>query len=444
MMLFPPCINDWLPEDHPVHFVSEVVENFDLSKIYKSYRETRGMPPYEPKMMVKVLIYSITKGILSSRKIERALYEDVGLRVLSGDQQPDHWTISEFRRRHLDALGEIFIQTVKLADKAGLLKLNHVSADGTKIKANASKHSAMSYARMEKEEKRLRDEIDKILEQMEKNDIAENKLYGNRRGDELPEELATKEKRKAAIEKAMAELEEEAIEKLKKDQEKKKKDAEKKGKAYKSRKKVSDTKPKPKDQRNFTDCESRIMKNSDKAFIQGYNAQATVDAETHIIVSADVTNQANDSPHLTSQIEEVIKNTGRKPKESSADAGYYSDDNLEFLDEKEIDPYIPPDKIKHNEWREQASPVGRLPKEISDKDLMRRKLRTKKGREKYKLRQTSIEPVFGFIKEQFGLRQFLLRGLQKVRWMWRFTCAVHNLMKIFRAKARQSTKTAIV
>ncbi len=169
-----------------------------------------------------------------------------------------------------------------------------------------------------------------------------------------------------------------------------------------------------------------------------------VDAETHIIVSADVTNQANDSPHLSSQIEQVIENTGRKPLESSADAGYYSDDNVEFLKCKEIEPYIPPDKIKHSEWREQKSPVGRLPKNICDKDLMRKKLRTIKGRKRYKLRQTSLEPVFGFIKEQFGLRQFLLRGLQKVRSMWRFTCAVHNLLKIFRAKARQGMETVMV
>lgn len=444
MMIFPPCINDWLPDDHPVHFISEVVEKLDLSAIYNSYRETRGKPPYEPKMMVKVLIYSMTKGLLSSRKIEKALYEDVGLRVLSANQQPDHWTISEFRRRHLDALGGLLVQTIQLADKAGLVKLNHVATDGTKIKASASKHSAMSYARMEKEEKRLREEIEKILEQMEENDIAENELYGKQRGDELPEELATKEKRKAAIEKAKAELEAEAQEKLKKDQEKKKKDAKKKGKTYKPRKKESKAKPKPKDQRNFTDPESRIMINSDKAFIQGYNAQATVVAQTHIIVSADVTNQASDAPHLSSQVEQVISNTGRNPVEFSADAGYYSDDNVKFLEGIGIEPYIPPDKIKHSEWREQKSPRGRIPKDISLTNLMRRKLRTIKGRNRYKLRQISIEPVFGFVKEQLDLRQFLLRGLQKVRSMWRYTCAVHNILKIFRAEVVKGREVTMV
>lgn len=193
-----------------MHFINEVVEQLDLSEIYCKYRELRGNPPYEPRMMVKVLVYAMSKGIHSSRKIERALYEDVGMRMLSADQQPDHWTISEFRRRHLRALGDILIQTVRLADKAGLVKLNHISTDGTKVKANASKHSAMSYARMEKEKKRLREEVDRILEEMERTDQAEDEMYGDSRGYELPEELSTREKRIKAIRKAMAELEAES------------------------------------------------------------------------------------------------------------------------------------------------------------------------------------------------------------------------------------------
>ena len=436
IVMFPPCINDWLPKGHPVHFINEVVEQLNLSEVYRGYRELRGSPPYEPRMLVKVLIYAMSKGIQSSRKIERALYEDVGMRLLSGNQQPDHWTISEFRRRHLKALGEIFVQTVRLADKAGLVRLNHTSTDGTKIKANASKHSAMSYSHMEREEKRLREEVDRILEQMERADQAEDEMYGDARGYELPEELSTRQKRLEAIRKAMAELEAEAREKMGQEQAKRDKEAQKKGKNYEPRKDANEAKPDPKAQRNFTDPESRIMKNSDKAFIQGYNAQATVDAETHIIVAADLSNQASDCPHLKGQIEQVLENTGRHPKEASADAGYYSDGNIAFLEEQGIDPYVPPDKVKHSEWRAQKPPRGRIPKGATPKDLMRRKLRTKKGRKRYKLRQTSVEPVFGFVKQELGLRQFLLRGQEKVRSIWRFTCAVHNIMKIFRATMR--------
>jgi len=436
ILLFPPSPNDWLPEDHPAHFINEVVDQLDLSAIYNNYSELRGKPPYHPLMMVKIWIYAASKGILSSRKIEKALYEDVAFRFLSGNQQPDHWVISEFRRRHHQALGDIFVQTVHLAQKAGLIKLNHVAVDGTKIKANASKHSAMSYARMKKEENRLQKEIEQLLRQAEEIDRAEDQKYGKRRGDELPKELATREKRLEAIKKAKAELEAEAKRKLEEEQAKREAKAKKQGKTYQPRKNASDAKPKEKDQKNFTDPDSRIIKNSDKAFIQGYNAQAAVDAETQIILAADLTNQANDSEHLPAQIEQVIQNTNKRPNEVSGDAGYYSEGNLEFLERQGIEAFIPPDKIKHSEWRTQTSPRGRIPKDASRKYRMRRKLRTKHGRERYKLRQISVEPVFGYIKEQLGLRQFLLRGLDKVRSIWRFTCAIHNLMKLYRAGVR--------
>src|SRR5690554_3821434 len=221
---------------------------------------------YEPKMMVKIFIYGVVKGIFSSRKIEKALYEDVGFRILSANQQPDHWTISEFRRRHHKALGELLVQTIQMSDKAGLVKLEHISVDGTKIKANASKHSAMSYGYMKKEEKRLKEEIESILERMEEIDVEEDKKYGNRRGDELPPELATRQKRLAAIKKAKKELEEEDKEKLRKKQAERQKKAKKEGKKYKPRKNIEQALPKDKDQRNFTDPESRIMLNSEKAF----------------------------------------------------------------------------------------------------------------------------------------------------------------------------------
>lgn len=432
-LLFPVDLNEWLPKGHPAHFVNVVAGQLDLSGIYASYDELRGSPPYDPRMMVRVWVYALMKGVRSSRKIERALYEDVGFRFLSANQQPDHWTISEFRKRHHKALGGLFEQTVKMAERAGLVKMRQVAMDGTKIKANASKHSAMSYAYMKKEEERLREEIERMLKEADEIDRLEDEEYGDESGWELPKELRTPEGRLAAIKKAKAELEQEARERFEREQAERKKKAEAKGKAFKPSKDPKAVEPRPRDQRNFTDPDSRIMVGSDKAFVQAYNAQAAVDAETRIIVAADLGNQASDSTYLAGQVEQVVRNTGRRPKEVSADAGYYSDDNVGYLEKEKIQAFIPPEKVKHSEWRDQQVIRGRIPKNATRKYLMRRRLRTKKGRARYKLRQESVEPVFGFIKQELGLRQFLLRGLDKVRSMWRFTCAAHNLWKMYRA-----------
>ncbi|HOK54593.1 MAG TPA: IS1182 family transposase [Armatimonadota bacterium] len=432
ILLFPPSVQDWIPDDHPAKYIDEVVENLDLSAIYDSYTESRGYPPYSPIMMVKILMYAVSKGIHSSRKIEKALHDDIGFRYLSANQQPDHWTISEFRRRHMEALGDIFVQSVQVAQKSGLVKLEQIAIDGTKIKANASKHSAMSYARMKKEEERLDRMIREYLEEADRIDREEDALYGRGNGWSLPEELSTAEKRREAIRKALAELEAEAREKAEKEQAEKKEKAKKQGKKHNPRKKTSEATPKDKAQRNFTDMESRIMRNSDKAFIQGYNGQIAVDADTQIIVAADISNQAADTVHLTDIVRQVIENTGQVIKEVSADAGYYSEENLKFLERENIEAFIPPDKVKHSEWREARAPRGRIPGNADRRYLMRRKLKTKRGRARYKLRQISVEPVFGFVKEQLNLRQFLLRGLEKVRNYWRFTCAVANFMKIYR------------
>jgi transposase len=436
ILLLPPSLNEWLPNDHQVHFFNEVIGELDLSGIYGSYQERRGKPPYEPKLMVKILLYAISKRIHSSRKIEAALYDDVAFRYLAGNQQPDHWTISEFRRRHHQALGDLFVQTVTLAGKVGLVNLRHTATDGTKIKANASKHSAMSYGRMQSEEERLRQEIEQELRRMEETDRAEDKVHGERRGDELPEALSTALKRREAIRNAKAALEEEAREKACKEQAQRGKKAAKAGKPYKARLNPEDAKPKAKSQRNFTDPDSKIMKNSDKAFIQAYNAQATVDAHSHIVVAADVSNLADDNPHLPGQIEQVIANTGLIPREVLADAGYYSEDNMDYLTGRKISALIPPEKIKHSDWRTMPSPQEPIPDTATTKERMRHTLRTEAGRAAYKLRQQSVEPIFGYIKEQLGLRQFLLRGLDKVRSLWRIACAVSNLMKVYRAGYR--------
>ena len=316
-----------------------MVDGFDLSAIYGSYTELRGYPPYEPKMMVKVWLYAYMVGIHSSRKVERALHEDVGFRVLSANQQPDYWTLSEFRKRHHEALGDLFDQTVKAAAVVGLIKLKHVAVDGTKVKANASKHRAMSYGRMLAEDKRIREDIERWFEEVEANDRAEDELYGKESGWKLPPELATAEKRREFIQRFMKELEQrkkaegEAKKPPTPEPPAKKRavgpenqtslefpDQETKAAEEPEPASESAVKPKPKDQINFTDPDSRIMRNSDKGFIQGYNAQAAVDAETHIIVAADLTSQAADSPHLETMVEQVLANTGSHPKELSTPA----------------------------------------------------------------------------------------------------------------------------
>lgn len=424
VLLLPPSLRDWLPQDHLAHFVREIVEQLDLSDIYRAYREERGYPPYDPLMMVKILVYAYARGIRSSRKIAAALHEDVAFRVLSGNQQPSFSTIALFRRRHHEALGKLLVQTVRLARKAGLVHLNRVAVDGTKVKAYASKHSAMSYARMKEEEARLQAEIERYLEESRAIDEEEDKTYGERRGDELPAELADRQKRLEAIRRAKAELEEEARQKAQEQESTRR---------TRRRAKKEPPQPKAKAQRNFTDPESRIMRSADNTFIQGYNAQVAVDVESQIIVASDLTNQAADVGHLVTLVEQVEANTGRVPRQVLADAGYYSERNGEELAKRGIEAFIPPYKVKHTVWRDAPYPCGRIPRNLSARDRMWRKILSKRGRETYKLRHMSVEPVIGQIKWARNLTQFTLRGLAKVRSLWRFDCAVHNLLKIFRA-----------
>lgn len=357
-------------------------------------------------MMVKMLFYAYCRGIRSSRKIERALYEDVAMRVLSGNPQPDHGTIAAFRRRHLEALGALFVQTVKLARDAGLVKLGPVAIDGTRIKANASRHQAMSYGRIKREEERLRQEIERYFREAEAIDREEDRRYGDRRGDALPPELADAQRRLEVIRKAKAALEEAARRRAALEEAERRQGVASKGRKP-PRQEGKPPEPPDKAQRNFSDPESRIMKSSEGSFVQAYTAQAAVDAQSQIIVAADLTNQA-------------------------ADAGYWSEANLTALSPQGIEAFIPPDKVRHSAWRQFNPPRGRVPANLSLKDRMRRKLRTRRGRERYRLRQTSVEPVFGQINAGRGLRQFLWRGLVPNRAMWRFECAVHNLLKRFR------------
>ena len=421
--LMPASMRDWLPTEHLTYFISDMVDQLDLSVIMERYAgEERGYPPYHPAMMVKVLLYAYCIGVASSRKIEKRLCEDIAFRVLASNNTPDFRTISDFRKDHLQALAGLFLQVLKLCQKAGLVKLGHVALDGTKVKANASKHKAMSYKRMKEEEVRLEAEVAALMKKAEAVDEEEDHRYGkDKRGDELPKELAFRESRLKKIREAKEALEEEA-----------KREADAAASTGDNKKKYTGV-PGDKAQRNFTDPESRIMPApGGKHFIQAYNAQAAVDSSHQVIVAAEVTNKPVDRG-LSEPMMEIVKvNTGKLPRQMSADAGYFSSDAVNNLAAQGIDVYMPPGRMSHRLTLPPA-PRGRIPKNLSVVDRMRRKLRTKKGKERYGLRKELPEPVFGQIKQARGFRQFLLRGNDQVSGEWKLICTGHNLLKLFGA-----------
>jgi transposase len=440
-LLLPPDMRGWLPEGDLALFVSDVVDELDLSAIYAAYDsgEGRGQPPYHPAMMVKLLVYGYCIGTVSSRKLERATYRDVAVRVLAGDQHPDHDSIAEFRKRHLAALAELFVQVLRLCQAAGLVTLGHVALDGTKLKANASKHKAMSYARMEETERRLEAEVRALLEQAQQVDAAEDAQYGpGRRGDELPAELARRESRLAKIRAAQAALTAEAQARAAQDADAGRAKLAAREHRVGSRKgklaKVPDPEqahPAPSAQRNFTDPESRIMiDGATKEFVQGYNAQAAVDSHAQVIVACDVTQAAADVGQFVPMLEQAIRNVGQRPAQVTADAGYFSEANLTAPQFAAIEFYVPPDRHPHS--REASAGRNR---QGPFSETMRNKLQTAAGRAVYARRKTIPEPVFGQIKQGRGFRRFWLRGVQKVRGEWTLICLTHNLLKLFRAQA---------
>ena len=452
-LLFPPDLREWLPAGHVAYFVMDVVgEGLDLGEIYRHYdiettrdeqgkvleervKTNRGRPAYDPRMMTALLLYGYVTGVPSSRKIEQKCEEDVAFRVISANRKPDHATIAEFRNVHLKALRGLFVQVLQLCQEAKLARLGHVSLDGTKVKANASKHKAMSYGHMAKRKEELEAEVADLLRQAKEADRVEDLKYGKgRRGDELPEELQRRETRLAKIGAAMAAVVAKAkaeAERIRTEDEEERKRREREGESPKGGRRPDPPEtPKDKAQRNFTDAESRIMRNSDKAFIQGYNAQAVVDAGHQVIVACDVTDQAVDVQQLGPMVEAVKANTGEVPKALSADAGYFSEENVRVLEENGLDPLIAAERLTHSE--KPPSARGRIPKDLSMKERMRRKLRTLAGRALYALRKITVEPVFGQIRTR-GLLRFWLRGLEKVRAEWALWCLGHNLLKLFRS-----------
>ena len=417
MLLMPPALSDWVPEDHLARFVGDLAETLDLSAIEDTYGEERGYPPYHPRMMVNVLLYAYCTGTYSSRRIAEKLVDSVAFRFLAAGNQPDFRTVSDFRKRHEEALSGLFVQVLRLCRKSGLVKLGRVAVDGTKIKANASKHKAMSYARMVEKEKDLRKEIREMFRHAEAVDREEDQRYGaDRRGDELPAELARRETRLKKIREAKAALEAEAREK-----------AIEEGRDPKGAKLAA------KAQRNFTDPESKIQKTGD-GFIQGYNAQITVDETSQIIVAQHVTSAAPDVNQLLPAISSISKILRRRPKAVLGDAGYWSEENVRALEKKGIEPFIATERQKHGEVT--TTPVrGRPPKGLTLRQRMGRKLLTMRGRGTYSRRKVIVEPVIGQIKHARGFRQFLRRGVLRVGHEWALICTAHNILKLQAARA---------
>jgi transposase len=425
LMMFPPSVEDFVPQGHVAHFVrSTVSEALDLSAIVDCYNEERGYPPYHPVMMTALLLYAYCQGIYPSRRIAKACRERVDFMAVTGMQTPDFRTISDFRKRHMAALKELFVQVLRLCQEAGLVKLGHVALDGTKVKANASKHKAMSYGRMKKAEPELEAIVRGWLRQAEAADLRDDQEHGvDLNGEELPDWVRDKQRRLEKIREARARLQAEA-------QAAEKGEEKKSGGPGRPRKNEPGT-PKDSAQTNFTDPQSRIMKSHD-GFIQGYNAQAVVDADSQVIVAQGLTNNASDAQQLAVMVAQIKQNTGRQARELSADAGYCSEDNLKELRRRHINGYIATGRQKHGQATAAAERNVKLGTYAY---AMWQKLRRGGHRSRYRLRKQTVEPVFGQVKQGRGFRQFLLRGLRKVAGEWSLICTAHNLLKLAAARS---------
>ena len=437
--LFPPSPRDWLPEEHLVYFLLDVTALIDVSPIGDEYDTGKGgQPPFHPRMMLVLLLYSYRVGVFSSRKIMPRCTTDAAFRVIVGEDIPNFRRIAEFRARHLKHLPLLFLEVLVLCREAGLLQVGRLSLDGTKIKANASRNKAMSYDRIDPEVERLQQEIAALLSRADGADAEDDDKFGDLPDDEIPQELKRRGSRQAKILEAKVALEEAARQKAQDHVDK----MEAEGRNHRTN--PDEAVPAPKAQRNFTDPESKIMKTSNKGFDQCGNAQAVAN-EQQIIIAADVTNQANDVRQAVPMVEQTIANldaAGVKEniKAFTADAGYFSEDNMEAVDSNERidDAFIATGRQKHNDKVPDA-PKGRPPKALTPKQKMARRNRTKKGREEYARRKVIIEPVFGQIKAGLGFRNFLLRGLEKMKGEWKLVCLTHNLLKLFRSGALSAT-----
>ena len=490
--LLPPSPREWLSEDHQVYFLLDLVDELDLSEILipAQAKDPRGEKGFDPRMMTLLLLYAYCVGTVSSRKIERACYEDLAFRVLTGNQQPDHSRISEFRRRNLDALKDLFVQILRLCQKAGMVSLGHVALDGTKVQANASKRKAMSHERMLRAEKELEQEINALIRKAEILDAQDDRRYGKGKlGSELPDELRRRQDRLARIRQARKEMEAETAAAAARQRQEHAEEAQAEAafardadapaveqtelarkaeaaaaKAKAAREKANevaedagleppdleplacdamprrglarkaDGTPTKKTQRNFTDADSHLMQ-SGGSYLQGYNCQLAVDSDHQVIVAVGVSNQPPDVEHLEPMLQRIAATAGALPEVMTLDAGYWSEDNAKICVDQGIDAYIATGRLPHG----QPPPPqrGPLPRDADAKTRMARKLRSKKGSKIYAQRKAIVEPVNGQIKEGRGLRRFLLRGLEKVDGEWHLIAATHNLLKLFRHRRSQ-------
>lgn len=434
--LLPPSLHEWVKEESLERFVSDLIDHLDeagrLAVFYASYREDGwGHPAYHPVMLVKVLVYGYAIGVRSSRKLARALETHVPFRYLAANQQPDFRTISDFRKQHLEAFEVLFEEVLALCREAGLAELGRVALDGRRVPGNASLARNRTRAQ-------LREEVQQILEEAERIDAEEDEEYGpDRRGDELPEELQTREGRLRKLKEAQARLDAEEAE-LKEAQAEKIEQREREERA--SGRKKPGRQPKPPDEVelpdtkrvNLTDPESQVL-STRNGWVQGYNGQAMVDCESQVIVALDVTNEVNDVQQLGPLLERCEAVNGRRPQQVVADAGYWSEKNAKLEDEEtELFIATTKDSKRRKELREEGPPRGRIPKDYDAKQRMERKLRTNRGREVYRERSTSVEPVFGQMVMR-GLDTFLLRGLRGVKGEWSLFGSTHNLLKLWRA-----------
>ena len=456
-LLLPLAVQDFVANDHLARFVlGLIVDELDLIEIVAAYSNEKGQPPFDPHMMTALLLYAYCRGIYSSRRIAQACRERVDFMSIIALDPPDFRTISNFRKRHLKALAGLFVQVLKLCEKAGLVKLGHVALDGTKIKANASKHKAMSYVRMEKRAAELEAEVAKWLSSAEAADAGEDKLYGrDKTGEEMPDWVADKKRRAETIRAAKAALEAEA--KAAAEAKVKEEAAAEEKRQAEGRKKPGPKavppsgEPDPKAQKNFTDPESRIMKSKD-GFVQAFNAQAAVDAEAQIIVAQAVTQDANDKHQLAPMTDAIETNLGRKPEQLSADSGYCSNANIEALETRGIDGYIAPGRTKDTAADSAAEASADASATASPEpasaptrvEAMREKIKAGGHDSPYRLRKQLPEPVFGQIKQARGFRQFLLRGLEKVHAEWSIVCTAHNLLKLAQRRTLSALRSIAI
>jgi transposase len=422
--LLPPSLSEWLPENHLGYFVSEIVDRLDLQKFYARYEgDGRRNQPYDPAMLVKILVYGYATGVFSSRKIARKLYEDVAFRMLGAGNFPSHRTICDFRLQHLPELKELFVQVGRLARELGLVKLGTIALDGTKIKANASKHKAMSYGRMKEQEQKLKQEIEALLERARSTDAQEDARLGVDQADEeLPAELRRREERLAKIAAAKARLEARQAE-ADRERGRHPDDEQRRGDGAGRPFKHPFGEPEDKAQDNFTDPQSRIMKMGG-SFEQGYNAQAAVDGESQLILAAGLTNNAADNGELLPMVEAVKENLGELPERVLADSGYRSEQAFSALEQTGVEALVAL-------GREGKNRVAIDPERYPASARMAERLASTEGQKHYRRRKVIPEPVFGWIKHVMGFRQFSLRGLTKVAGEWNLVCLAVNVRRMW-------------